>query len=60
MNDSKKLYGIVQAFIHVIKVWEELKMTKQLLPMNLRFFGEPAAADPQDPPVDPVDPKESP
>ena len=40
------------------KVWEELNMTKQLLPMNLRFFGEPAAADPQDPPVDPVDPKD--
>lgn len=36
-------------------------MTKQLLPMNLRFFGEPAAADLQDPPVDPVkntDPKQ--
>ena len=33
-------------------------MTKQLLPMNLRFFGEPAAADPQDPPVDPVDPQD--
>jgi hypothetical protein len=39
-------------------IWEELNMTKQLLPMNLRFFGEPAADNLQDPPVDPVDPKD--
>ena len=43
------------------KVWEELNMKQQLLPMNLQMFAhptDPVDPAPQNPPADPVEPKD--